>query len=141
MDLGLRDKIILVTGGGRGIGGGISKALAAEGAIPRIVGHDAGDNEAAPRGLPAADREAHALLAQLARPREGRAAVEAAIARCGRIDGLVNNAGVNDRVGLEAADTDGFLLSLRRNLVHYYDMARFALSELKKSRGAIVNIG
>jgi NAD(P)-dependent dehydrogenase (short-subunit alcohol dehydrogenase family) len=44
-------------------------------------------------------------------------------------------------VSLEHGDTDQFLASLRKNLVHYYDMARFALPELKKQRGAIVNIG
>src|SRR5207244_4186071 len=59
----------------------------------------------------------------------------------GRIDGLVNNAGVNDGVNLEHGDTERFLASLRKNLVHYYEMAHFALPALKKSRGAIVNIG
>ena len=115
--------------------------LAAEGAVPVIVGHDAADNEAAVRAVAAAGGRAHAVLAELTRTEECRAAVEAAVARFGRIDGLVNNAGVNDGVGLESGDTDRFLLSLRRNLVHYYDMARFALPELKKSRGSIVNIG
>ena len=53
----------------------------------------------------------------------------------------MNNAGVNDGVSLQQGDTERFLLSLRRNLVHYYDMARFALPELRRARGAIVNIG
>jgi L-fucose dehydrogenase len=141
MDLGLHDKVIVVTGGARGIGRGISKVLAAEGAVPVIVGHDAADNEAAVRDITAAGGRAHAVLAELTRTEECQEAVEAVVARFGRLDGLVNNAGVNDRVGLEAGDTDRFLLSLRRNLVHYYDVARFALPELKKSRGAIVNVG
>ena len=141
MDLGLHDKVILVTGGARGIGGAVSKVLAAEGAVPVIVGHDTADNEAAVRAITAAGGRALAVLAELTRTEECRAAVEAALARFGRMDGLVNNAGVNDRVGLETGDTDGFLLSLRRNLVHYYDMARFALPALKKSGGSIVNVG
>jgi len=53
----------------------------------------------------------------------------------------VNNAGINDGVNLEHGDTERFLASLRKNLIHYYEMAHFALPELKKSRGAIVNIG
>ena len=140
MDLGLQDRVILVTGGARGIGAAVSAMLAAEAAVPVIVGHDADDNDAAVRAIVAAGGKAHAIRAELTHTEECRAAVEAALARFGRIDGLVNNAGINDRVGLDDGDTDRFLLSLRRNLVHYYDMTRFALSALKQSRGAIVNV-
>jgi L-fucose dehydrogenase len=141
MDLGLREKVILVTGGARGIGGAVSRVLAGEGAVPVIVGHDAADNEAAVGAIAAAGGRSHAVLAELTRTEECRAAVEAAVARFGRLDGLVNNAGVNDRVGLEDGDADRFLLSVRRNLLHYYDMTRLALPELRRSRGAVVNVG
>jgi NAD(P)-dependent dehydrogenase (short-subunit alcohol dehydrogenase family) len=57
------------------------------------------------------------------------------------IDGLVNNAGVNDGVGLENGSYEGFMASLHKNLVHYYLMAHHALPALKKSKGSIVNIG
>jgi L-fucose dehydrogenase len=67
-------------------------------------------------------------------------AVCAVLARFGRLDALVNNAGINDGVGLEAGDSESFQASLRKNLVHYYEMTRRALPELKRSRGAIVNI-
>ncbi|MGL4553392.1 MAG: SDR family oxidoreductase, partial [Gemmataceae bacterium] len=53
---------------------------------------------------------------------------------------LINNAGVNDGVGLASGDPDRFVLSLRRNLLHYYEMAHFALPELVRARGAIVNV-
>src|SRR4029079_17778550 len=72
---------------------------------------------------------------------QGERAVTLTIEKFGRIDGLVNNAGINDDVNLEDGDTERFIASLRKNLVHYYDMARFALPHLRKSRGAIVNIG
>lgn len=140
MDLGMRTKVILVTGGARGIGEGIATLLASEGAIPVIVGRDVDDNEAAVRIIDAAGGQAFSIVAELTRTEECRSAVDAAVSRFGRIEGLVNNAGVNDNVDLENGDTERFLGSLRRNLVHYYDMAHFALPELKKSRGAIVNI-
>ena len=58
----------------------------------------------------------------------------------GRVDIVVNNAGVNDGVGLEAGP-DEFAKSLQRNLIHYYAIVHFALDELKKSQGCIINIG
>ena len=81
------------------------------------------------------------MQAELTRTDDCRRAVETAAQTLGRIDGLVNNAGVNDGVSLEHGDTEQFLASLRKNLIHYYELAHFALPELKKSRGAIVNIG
>jgi L-fucose dehydrogenase len=140
MDLGLRDKVVLVTGGARGIGEAVTKALAAEGAVPVIVDRDAAGNEAAAQAVVRAGGKALAVTAELTDTEQCRRAVVAALAQFGRIDGLVNNAGVNDGVGLEAGDPERFLLSLRRNLTHYYEMAYFALPELKKARGAVVNV-
>jgi L-fucose dehydrogenase len=57
------------------------------------------------------------------------------------LDALVNNAGINDKVGLEHGSPEQYVASLERNLLHYYNMAHYALPHLKKSRGSIVNIG
>lgn len=57
------------------------------------------------------------------------------------IDGLVNNAGENDGVGLANGNYHRFIESLHKNLVHYYLMAHHCLPELVKNKGAIVNIG
>lgn len=141
MDLQLRDKIILVTGAAKGIGAGIVRVLASEGAIPVIIGRNAADNDKVVSDIEAMGARAYAVVAELTHTDECRTAVVAALERFGRIDGLVNNAGINDGVGLERGDSDRFLLSLRRNLLHYYEMAHFALPELKKTRGPIVNIG
>jgi L-fucose dehydrogenase len=140
VELGLRNRVILVTGGARGIGLGIVRVLAAEGAVPVIVGHDAADNSATVEAITAAGGRAFAVEAELTRTEECHRAVNTALSQLGHIDGLVNNAGVNDGVGLETGDPERFLFSLRRNLTHYYEMAHFALPELKRSRGAIVNI-
>lgn len=141
MDLGLRDQIILVTGGAKGIGLGVAQVLATEGAVPVIIGRNADDNAAAVRQLSAHGGRAGSIQAELSQPDACRQAVAQAVAQWGRIDGLVNNAGINDGVNLENGDTERFLASLRKNLLHYYEMAHFALPELKKSGGAIVNIG
>jgi len=137
MDLGLQEKVIVVSGGGRGIGSGIVKLLALEGAIPFIIGRDEEDNKAV---VAATGGRALQMVAELTRPEECASAVKAVLNTCGRIDGLVNNAGVNDGVGLENGSYDGFMASLHRNLVHYYLLAHHALPALKASKGVIVNI-
>ncbi len=141
MDFGLTDKVVLVTGGAKGIGLGVVQVLAREGAIAAIIGRNAEDNAVAVRSVVEADGRAWSVAAELTRPGECQRAVEATLAQFGRIDGLVNNAGINDGVSLEAGDAERFVESLRKNLLHYYEIAHFALPELKKSRGAIVNIG
>jgi L-fucose dehydrogenase len=141
MNLLLDKKIIVVTGGAKGIGAGIARVLAGEGAIPVIVGRSAADNQVVVGEIESAGGQAWAVSAELTRTEECRRSIRSVVERFGRIEGLVNNAGINDGVDLEHGGSEQFLLSLRRNLFHYYEMAHFALPELKKSRGAIVNIG
>ncbi len=140
MNLHLQNKIIIVSGGAKGIGEGICQVLAAEGAIPVVVGRNASDNAAAVAAIEKAGGQAFAVQAELSETAQVKAAVDAVVAKFGRIDGLVNNAGVNDGVGLQNGNTEQFIASLRKNLVHYFEMAQFALPHLKKSKGAIVNI-
>lgn len=138
MDLQLKDKVIIVTGGAKGIGEGIVEVLAREGAIPAIVGRNEEDNKTA---LDKIGGKGYQVVAELTRPDECRQSVEKIVQHFGRIDGLVNNAGVNDGVNLEDGSYEAFMASLHKNLVHYYLVAHHALPELKKSKGAIVNIG
>lgn len=138
MDLGLADKVVIVTGGGSGIGGAISLALAAEGAIPAIVARSPLSDEFEAK-LKALSPKAQFFSANLVSDVETEAAVKAVAAAFGRIDGVVNNAGVNDSVGLDAGPEE-FRRSLDRNLVHYYTVVHHALPWLKASKGAIVNV-
>lgn len=140
MDLQLQDKVIIVTGGARGIGEGIVKVLAAEGAIPVIIGRTEAHNQATVAAVEATGQRAFQVVAELNQPDESEKAVNAVLERFGRIDGLVNNAGENDGVGLESGDYERFMASLHKNVVHYYLMAHHALPALKASKGAIVNI-
>jgi L-fucose dehydrogenase len=141
MDLQLADKVVVVTGGAKGIGEAICRVLAAEGAIPVIVGRNRTDNEAAASRIVAAGGRVWSVEAELTRTDDCRRSVESTVAKFSRIDGLVNNAGINDGVNLEHGDADRFIASLRKNLIHYFELAHFALPELKRSRGAIINIG
>ena len=140
MDLQLKNKTIIVTGGAKGIGEGIVRTLAAEGAIPIIVGRNEEDNLKLVKEIESTGGKAWQVKAELMEPSECTNAVNAVVNRFNRIDGLVNNAGVNDGVGLEHGSYEKFMQSLHKNLIHYYLMAQLSLPQLKKSKGAIVNI-
>lgn len=140
MDLKLKDKVIIVTGGAKGIGEGISKTLAAEGAVPVIIGRNEADNLKTVAEIEAAGGKAFQVAAELADPDECKKAVAMVVQKLGRIEGLVNNAGINDSVGLENGNYKDFMASLHKNIVHYYLIAHHALPELIKSKGAILNI-
>jgi L-fucose dehydrogenase len=140
MDLQLKDKVIIVSGGAKGIGEGIVKVLAAEGAIPVIIGRNEQDNNKTVAAVEAGGGSAFQVAAELTEPAVSEKAVSIVLEKFGRIEGLVNNAGVNDGVGLENGSYDAFIASLHKNLVHYYLLAKYALPALKESKGAIVNI-
>ena len=139
MDLGLRDQVVCITGGGSGIGEAITRLCIEEGARPVIV------SRSTPAVLLLLDdlREAgHAVefFEGELDPANCEAAIHFIRERYGRLDGLVNNAGVNDGIGLASGTPRQFQNSLRDNLVHYFAMAHYALPLLTASRGAIVNI-
>lgn len=140
MDLQLKGKVVLVTGGALGIGGAISEACAEEGAIPVMVNRDLPEARETAQRLLARGFACELLPIDLFEPESCRRAVEETLRLHGRIDALVNNAGANDKIGLESGTPEQFMDSIRHNLWHYYSMAHYALPSLKKARGAIVNI-
>ena len=141
MDLQLKNKVIIVTGGAKGIGEGIAEVLAKEGAIVAIVGRNEADNLKTVEKIKSKKGKAFSVIAELTDPQASKNAVTQVVKKYGRIEGLVNNAGVNDGVGLENGNYEDFIASIHKNLVHYYLMAKYALPYLKISKGAIVNIG
>jgi L-fucose dehydrogenase len=137
MDLHLQEKVILISGGAKGIGGAIAKGLLDEGAIPVII--DPSEKEGQELLTLAKGKALH-LKKRLFSPEDAYYVVQEVLQVYGRIDGLVNNAGTNDGVGLENGSPEDFLKSVERNLGHYYYLAHFALESLKKSKGSILNI-
>ena len=140
MDLELKDKVILITGGAKGIGAAIAQTVAQEGAIPVIVDRDQEAAEKLHEDLRQRGSVSYVVVAELATAEACSGAVEQTLKKLGRIDALVNNAGVNDGVGLEKGTPDQFVASLQRNLLHYYNMAHSALPHLKRTGGSIVSI-
>ncbi len=141
MNLGLQNKVIIVTGGAKGIGEAITTGLAAEGAIPVVFGNNEVDNIKTIEKIKREGGTAYQYKVELSNPAECKKAVENLIRDLGRIDGVVNNAGVNDSVSLEDGSYEGFMSSLHKNLIHYYLVVHYSLPQLKKSKNAaIINI-
>ena len=97
MDLQLENKVVLVTGGAKGIGASIVRTVAAEAAIPVIVDRDA----EASKNLHAEVPTSHVIIADLSSSANCQNAIDSTVEKFGRLDALVNNAGINDKVGLE----------------------------------------
>nr|WP_241022555.1 SDR family oxidoreductase [Burkholderia sp. Se-20373] len=136
--MNLQHKVVIVTGGASGIGAAISMRLAEEGAIPVVFARHAPD-DAFWRVVVQKQPQAVCIPVELQEDAQCRDAVAETVTRFGRLDGLVNNAGVNDSIGLDAG-RDAFVASLERNLIHYYVMAHYCVPHLKASGGAIVNV-
>lgn len=140
MDLQLTDRVVVVTGGAKGIGAAIVRGCAAERAVPVIVDRDAEAAEQLLIELRGAGAQAHFVHAELIEAKNCHDAIQKAAHAFGHVDALVNNAGVNDKIGLENGSPEEYVESLRRNLLHYFNMAHFAIPHLKKTRGPIINI-
>ncbi|UZH56679.1 SDR family oxidoreductase [Salinimicrobium tongyeongense] len=140
MDLGLTNKVILITGGTQGIGGAISRSLAFEGGIPVFIGRNKEVGELLESELLNKGQKAFFLQGDLNHKGTCKELVLTVKERYGKIDALVNNAGANDGIGLENGNPESFTKSVFNNLNHYYEMAHFCLPYLKASKGNIINI-
>src|SRR5258708_21226717 len=140
MDLQLKGKVVLVTGGAKGIGAAIVRGCAAEDGVPIIVDRDVDAGRQLQSQLESSGKTAGLIPADLTSAQDCSLALEQTLRDFGRLDVLVNNAGVNDRVGLEHGSPEKFVKSLERNLLHYYNMAHYGVPALKSSHGSIVNI-
>jgi L-fucose dehydrogenase len=140
MDLELKNKVVLITGGAKGIGAAITKTCAQEGATAVAVDRDAQACERLHHELSKQTLKASFIVMDLSSAENCAAIVKQTAAQFEHIDALVNNAGINDKVGLEHGNPQEFVCSLERNLLHYYNMAHYSLPHLKLTHGSIVNI-
>jgi L-fucose dehydrogenase len=140
MELGLKNKVVLVTGGAKGIGAAIVRGCVLEGAQPVFLDRDEASGEKLLAELKDEGARTAFVAGDITDEQMCARTVELTVEKFGRIDALVNNVGANDNVSLERGSVDKFLASLELNLVHYYAMAHYALPALKETGGSIVNI-
>jgi NAD(P)-dependent dehydrogenase (short-subunit alcohol dehydrogenase family) len=135
--LDLSGRCAIVTGGGKGVGRGITQSFLSAGADVVICGRNT------PESLPSADgRSAHFVQADVREPEQCARLVEAAVARFGRLDAVVNNAGGSPEVNAADASPRFHESIIRLNLIAPLHVAQAANAVMQKqeSGGAIVNI-
>jgi len=135
----LREKIVIVTGGGSGFGEGIARKFVAEGAEVLIADRDAA---AAARVAGELGAHVHSIRVDVSRAADVRAMVEAAQEHFGGLDILVNNAGIGHLPQpLEGLDEDEFDRIFAVNMKAIYLAAREVVPRFKaQKRGVILNI-
>jgi L-fucose dehydrogenase len=137
-----KDRVVIVTGGAKGIGAGCARVFAAEGGTVSILDVDQSGAEALAAELTAKEPgRAMALRCDISRPDDVQAAIEATVARAGRLDCLINNAGAHppattiDDTRLEDVES-----LFRLNFLGTYAGCKFAVPHLRRTRGTIVNV-
>jgi NAD(P)-dependent dehydrogenase (short-subunit alcohol dehydrogenase family) len=138
MDLGLKGRTALVTGGSKGIGLAIAKQLAAEGCGLHLVSRTRADLEAARSDIQARHVVAVSIHAV---DMSARGSAEALGAECGDVDILVNNAGATPRGALDELDEDRWRKAFELKVFGYINLARVIYARMKaRRRGVIINI-
>lgn len=139
MNLNLQDKIVIITGGSKGIGAGCVEVFAKEGAIPVIVGRSPQVGEELLAQCGQTGSKGMVIEAELTSEEACKNAIDTTLAKYGRIDGIIHNAGVNDGVSLRQSPAD-FMVSLQKNIFHVFALTHYALDALIESKGFIINI-
>jgi 3-oxoacyl-[acyl-carrier protein] reductase len=142
MELGLRGKVALVTGGSRGIGAAVARGLAREGARVAITARTAARLEETARSLrESTGAEIHAVTGDLTRPGEAERVVADTVAHFGRVDILVNNAGASPGGRLLDLTEADWEKSLQLKFMGYVRCAKAVIPHmLRQGGGRIVNI-
>jgi 2-deoxy-D-gluconate 3-dehydrogenase len=138
----LKGRVAIVTGGNGGIGLGMARGLSNAGARIVVAGRDAGKSQAAVQELTARGGEAHAVAADVTDERAVGRLVEATLERFGRLDVLVNNAGINIRKPVHELALEEWRRVLDTNLTSAFLCSRAAYPAFKSAGGGkIINIG
>ncbi|MPB63995.1 SDR family oxidoreductase [Campylobacter upsaliensis] len=139
MDLRIKDKICVISGGAKGIGLGIARLWAREGGIPVILSRSTMDKDLENEfknlyenfGFYQIDLKEYEKIKKL---------IGEIYQKYGSIYALVNNAGANDNLHIKNSSTKDLVKSYENNLFHYYTLVKECLLYIKKEKGSILNI-
>jgi NAD(P)-dependent dehydrogenase (short-subunit alcohol dehydrogenase family) len=132
------NRVVLVTGGARGIGAGCCRVFAEQGGLVAVVDRDLDAAQSLANALPG---EPLAIHADVAREDQVRDAIDRAVLHFGRLDCLVNNAGIHPPdTPLQGMQPENVMDVLRVNFLSTYTACYYALDHLKRTKGTIVNV-
>lgn len=134
-----KEKVVIVTGGGSGIGAAVAERLAREGATVVISGRDQARLDAAAAAMPALAITTHA--ADVSRSEACDKLVADTVERFGRLDTVVNAAGMNLVGTVDDTTDEDWRKCMGADVDSVFYMSRAALPHLRESKGSIVNIG
>lgn len=136
------DKVVIVTGGSKGIGEGCVRAFVAAGARVVFCARHAEPSQALASELnESGPGEAHFLLCDVAKVDEIRQMIDATVKRYGRLDCLVNNAGWHPpHQPIDDFSVQDFRNLLELNVVSMFAACKFALPYLRRTKGNIINL-
>ncbi|HTR85369.1 MAG TPA: glucose 1-dehydrogenase [Reyranella sp.] len=137
----LAGRVAVVTGGNGGIGLGMAKGMAAAGAAIVVAGRDAAKNEAAVKELTGLGAKASAIPVDVLKEESCRALIDKTVQQHGRLDVLVNNAGMSIRKQPEQYTLAEWHTVMDSNLTSAFLCSHAAYPALKKNGGKIINIG
>lgn len=135
----LADRVILVTGGGRGLGAAICKLLAQEGAQMAVVDVNRISSSKVADEINQAGGAAHAFTMDVTDEQAIIEVLQRTVDQCGRLDAIVNNAGVDVTIGIREMETSDWHRVLATNLTGPFLLAKHGLAHMS-SGGHIVNI-
>jgi NAD(P)-dependent dehydrogenase (short-subunit alcohol dehydrogenase family) len=138
MNLELAGKVVLITGGTDGLGLALAMELASEGAAVAVCGRDEERLAAAEGALQAVGSDVLAQRADVSRGGDLESFVEAAVARWGRIDGVVHNAGRASSGSIETVDDATWESDFQLKLLAAVRLTRLALPQLRASHGSVL---
>jgi NAD(P)-dependent dehydrogenase (short-subunit alcohol dehydrogenase family) len=141
MKLGLEGKVVLITGGSKGIGLACARSFAAEGARVAIASRSEENLDRARQSLAKEGLEVVVARADLSKPEDAHAAVASTERLLGAIDILVNCAGAANRYQIDSYNSDAWHQGLNSKYfpqVHAMDAVRSGM--VQRKRGAIVNV-
>ncbi|MDX1430794.1 MAG: SDR family NAD(P)-dependent oxidoreductase [Rhodothermales bacterium] len=138
MDLGLNNKVAVVTGSSRGLGKAISEALGREGCRLLICARGVEALREVEDELVSSGVEVHAVVADITDPGAAERLRSAAIERFGRIDVLVGNAGGNRRKPFEETTDQDWADILEVNVLSHLRCARAVIPEMRRTGGGAI---
>lgn len=138
MDLNLRHKVAIVTGGSRGLGKGIALGFAAEGCRVVICARNEAALQEAANEIQTQNTEVLALALDITKPEHAQTLVEKTLARFGRIDVLVNNAGGNRRGAFAERTDEEWDEIIALNLTSHLRVSRAVIPHLRAQGGGAI---